>query len=358
MNSNNTTKRFIVGRKRTPTNLPINLEATKELREKLERFAEKKKEAVQALDKVVLEKKILENWESEQVDVEDIRELVNQANFLELDCSREALDKARDNLRKTETLLGINLRKSNARVREVLEEGEVMKVWEIELQVDEEENPDVVVKQWIVTKDIPGSAQLPSLHSVRLVVEGLGDDLDDDFRAAIAFCEEEKEPQRFTHLVVNYLPLVKEREDLLQIPFMPHRAGDRKHVSLLPGGKMVFKNSLSQTLFVLNIRVKMQLQQPSGWSLKWKVEVTEEGAEACEAMNLPRSLLRSGHVDGWGTAEAIDTLLKAARFDAQTPRKELVADSSQRTMNLLSPRTETPRGEPDKRAKQRKLNMN
>ena len=207
MNSNNTTKRFIVGRKRTPTNLPINLEATKELREKLERFAEKKKEAVQALDKVVLEKKILENWESEQVDVEDIRELVNQANFLELDCSREALDKARDNLRKTETLLGINLRKSNARVREVLEEGEVMKVWEIELQVDEEENPEVVVKQWIVTKDIPGSAQLPSLHSVRLLVEGLGDDLDDDFRAAIAFCEEEKEPQRFTHLVVNYLPL-------------------------------------------------------------------------------------------------------------------------------------------------------
>ena len=86
MNSNNTTKRFIVGRKRTPTNLPINLEATKELREKLERFAEKKKEAVQALDKV-----ILENWESEQVGVEDIRELVNQANFLELDCSREAL---------------------------------------------------------------------------------------------------------------------------------------------------------------------------------------------------------------------------------------------------------------------------
>ena len=153
-------------------------------------------------------------------------------------------------------MLGINLRKSNARVREVLEEGEVMKVWEIELQVDEEENPEVVVKQWIVTKDTPGSAQLPSLHSVRLVVEGLGDDLDDDFRAAIAFCEKEKMPQRFTHLVVNYLPLAKEREDLLQIPFMPYRAGDRKHVSLLPGGKMVFKNSLSQTLFVLNIRVR------------------------------------------------------------------------------------------------------
>ena len=87
MNTNNTTKRFIVGRKRTPT----NFEATKELKEKLERFAEKKKEAVQALDKVILEKKILENWESEQVDVEDIRELVNQANFLELDCSRESL---------------------------------------------------------------------------------------------------------------------------------------------------------------------------------------------------------------------------------------------------------------------------
>ena len=90
-----------------------------------------------------------------------------------------------------------------------------------------------------------------------------------------------------------------------------------------------------------------------------QVEVTEEGAEACEAMNLPRfstlfctsnisfdclkgdfwlyvvsycdilntylidiftkytkhrSLLRSGHVDGWGTAEAIDTLLKVKLF--------------------------------------------
>ena len=114
-----------------------------------------------------------------------------------------------------------------------------------------------------------------------------------------------------------------------------------------------------------------------------QVEVTEEGAEACEAMNLPRffhtsytsnisfdclhgdcwlymvsycynqifftilhkdllykiinnlcdgidnnswnncifttytkhrSLLRSGHVDGWGTAEAIDTLLKVKLY--------------------------------------------
>ena len=37
MNTNNTTKRFTMGRRRTPT----NLEATKELKEKLEKFAEK-----------------------------------------------------------------------------------------------------------------------------------------------------------------------------------------------------------------------------------------------------------------------------------------------------------------------------
>jgi len=330
------------------------LEKTKELKEKLERFAEKKKEAVQALDKVLLEKKVLENWE--EPDVEDIQELVKQANFLELDCSREGLAKARENLKKTETLLGINLRKSNAKVREVLEDGEVMKEWEIELQVDEDD-PDIVIKQHIVTKDTPGSTQLPSLHSVKLEVDGLGE-LDDDFRAAIAICEEEKEPQRLTHLLINYLPLVKEREDLLQTPFMSHRSGDRKYVSLQPGGELLFRNSLSQQLFVLNIRVKLQLQQPSGWTLKWKVEVTDEGAEACEAMNLPRSLLRSGHVQEWGVDEAIDTLLKAARFDAQTPRKELVPETSSQRMTNISPRAETPRGEPDKKAKQRKLHMN
>jgi len=331
------------------------MEKTKELKEKLERFAEKKKEAVQALDKVLLEKKVLENLE-EQPDVEDVQELVKQANFLELDCSREGLAKARENLKKSETLLGINLRKANAKVREVLEDGEVMKEWVIELQVDEEE-PDIVIKQQIVTKDLPGSTQLPLLHRVKLEVDGLGE-LDNDFRAAIALCEEEKEPQRLTHLLINYLPLLKEREDLLQTPFMSHRSGDRKYVSLQQGGELLFKNSLSQQLFVLNIRVKLQLQQPSGWSLTWKVEVTEEGTEACEAMNLPRSLLRSGHVKEWGVEEAIDTLLKAARFDAQTPRKELVPEtSSQRTSNI-SPRAETPRGEPDKKAKQRKLHMN
>ena len=123
-------KRFTVGGRRSPT----NLEKTKELKDKLERFAEKKKEAVQALDKVLLEKKVLENLE-DQPDVEDVQELVKQANFLELDCSREGLAKARENLKKTETLLGINLRKANAKVREVLEDGEVMKEWEIELQV-------------------------------------------------------------------------------------------------------------------------------------------------------------------------------------------------------------------------------
>ena len=232
------------------------MEKTKELKEKLERFAEKKKESVQALDKVLLEKKVLENWNSEEEpDVEDIQELIKQANFLELDCSREGLAKARENLKKTETLLGINLRKSNAKVREVLEEGgEVMKEWEIEFQPDEDD-PDVVIRQFIVTKDTPGSTQLPSLHSVRLEVDGLGD-LDDDFRAAIALCEEEKEPQRFTHLVINYLPLIKEREDLLQIPFMPDRSGDRKYVLLKPGGEILFRNSLSQQLFLLNIRVR------------------------------------------------------------------------------------------------------
>ena len=91
---------------------PTNLEKTKELKEKLERFAEKKKESVQALDKVLLEKKVLENWNSEEeTDVEDIQELIKQANFLEVDCSSEGLAKARENLKKTETLLGMNLRR-------------------------------------------------------------------------------------------------------------------------------------------------------------------------------------------------------------------------------------------------------
>ena len=136
-----TMKRFVVGGRRSPT----NLEKTKELKEKLERFAEKKKESVLALDKVLLEKKVLENWDSEEEpDVEDIQELVKQANFLELDCSREGFAKARENLKKTETLLGINMRKSNVKVREVLEEGEVMKEWEIEFQPDEDD-PDVVI---------------------------------------------------------------------------------------------------------------------------------------------------------------------------------------------------------------------
>ena len=250
--SQNTMKRFVVGGRRSPT----SIETTRQLKEKLERFAEKKQDSVHALDKVLLEKKVLENWNSEEPDVEDIQELINQANFLELDCSREGLAKAKENLRKTEALLGMNLRKTKAKVHEVLEEGEVMKEWEIEFQPDEDD-PDVLIKQHIVTKDTPGSIQLPSLHSVRLEVDGMGD-LDDDFRAAIALCEEEKEPQRFTHLVVNYLPLIKEREDLLQIPFTSDRAGDRKYVSLQQGGELVFTNSLSQQLFALTIRVRYE----------------------------------------------------------------------------------------------------
>merc|ERR1712107_384957 len=96
-------------------------------------------------------------------------------------------------------------------------------------------------------------------------------------------------------------------------------------------------------------------------------------------------------VQEWGVEEAIDTLLKAAKFDAQTPRKEMVPEirffsipfsssfvqsenyvcavtallcelltpnsifsTGHRTTNI-SPRAEPPRGEPDKKAKLRKL---
>jgi len=86
-------------------------------------------------------------------------------------------------------------------------------------------------------------------------------------------------------------------------------------------------------------------------SLVWKAQLSEVGSQAAASMHLPSSLMRSGRVEEWGVEEALETLAKVARLDAQTPRKEV-----EEPVGVVRVDSMTPRVGPEKvKAKQRKL---
>jgi len=330
-----TGRRLVVGRRN-----PVDVEQCKDLKQKLENFATKKKSTIEALDKVLLEKKLFDNFD-ENTKQEDMKELLKQARHLHLDCSQEAVDKATTNLRKTEGLVGISLGDCRATFTRVTEEGEVCKEWVVRVQ-PVEEVPELVVTQEIHTRATPGSDQMARIDRVKLQVEGI--DTDEDFEEARQICEEEREVQRFTHLVVSYLPLAEERERVVR------RAARGGHC-VRRGHTLEFSNSLSIPLFSVCLRIRMSLRQGSGWSLVWKAHLSEAGSQAAASMHLPRSLMRSGRVEEWGVEEALETLAKVARLDAQTPRKEV-----EEPVGVVRVDSMTPRVGPEKvKAKQRKL---
>jgi len=328
-------KRLVVGRRN-----PVDVEQCKVLKQKLETFATKKKSRIEALDKVLLEKKLFDNFD-ENTKQEDMKELLKQARHLHLDCSQEAVDKASTNLRRTEGLVGAALGDCRATFTRVTEEGEVCKEWVVKVQ-PVEEVPELVITQEIHTRAAPGDDQLARIEGVKLEVEGI--DMDEDFEEALRSCEEEREVQRFTHLVVSYLPLAEERERVVR------RAASGGHCTRR-GHTLEFSNSLSIPLFSVSLRIRMSLRQGSGWSLVWRAQLSEAGSQAASSMHLPRSLVRSGRVEEWGVEEALETLAKVARLDAQTPRKEVEGPGG-----LARVDSTTPRVGPEKlKAKQRKL---
>jgi len=232
----------------------VDVEQCKDLKQKLENFATKKKSTIEALDKVLLEKKLFDNFD-ENTKQEDMKELLKQARHLHLDCSQEAVDKATTNLRKTEGLVGISLGDCRATFTRVTEEGEVCKEWVVRVQ-PVEEVPELVVTQEMHTRATPGSDQMARIDRVKLQVEGI--DTDEDFEEARRICEEEREVQRFTHLVVSYLPLAEERERVVR------RAARGGHC-VRRGHTLEFSNSLSIPLFSVCLRIRMSLRQGSGW---------------------------------------------------------------------------------------------
>lgn len=315
-----------------------DLEQCRVLKAKFETFNEGRKAGREALDRVLAEKKILEEEEPSE---EEVKELLKQAVHLKLDYSKEGLARVQGNLQRTETLLGLKQEKCRAAVAQVEPDGHVCKVWLVELLPDED-NPDVVIKQKIWTRDPPGSDQLPSVQRLQLSVQGL--DVGSELERAVEMCEEEREPQLFSHLVAQYLGRARHREALL-------RGALGKYCVARPNNSLEFRNSVGVTLALVTLGLEVDLRQAQGWTLTWRAKLTKEGGQACTTLHLPKSLYKSGTVKDWSPQYALETLGKVARLDAETPRKESITDVA------ASPRGETPRAEPEKRARKKKLAM-
>jgi len=301
-----------------------NMDQYKRIKTKLEAFSIRKDLVRVALDKALLHKKILENSE-ENVVRDDVQELMEQV---------------KDYLYKTESLSNCRVIDCKADVINVDAEGAVYKVWTIIFKPDDN-HPEVIITQEIATKDKPGSEQLPMIQSLRLSVEGL----DTDFTGAKVHCEEEKEPQLFTDLVIAYIDAAQERRELIET-----YVGSYCH--LRPPNKLELFNRTKKSLAMVTLSLKMDLREKSGWKLSWAAVLTDVGREACAEFHLPRSLVKRGRVDDWTPSYALESLTKLASLAGQSPEKENSAVQSDRP----SPRGETPKAE-TKRAKQRKLNM-
>lgn len=313
------------------------------LKNKLESFAATRKPVTKALESVLLQKKILEN-KNEDLDTDDLKQLFKQASSLTLSrefFSREQLNKVKRNKSMTETLLGMRQTECSSNVTEVEVDGTVYKNWHLMLQPVAEE-PDVLITQNILTRDLPGSEQLPSIHRLGLTIEGL--DMDADFTAVKTLCEEDREPQLFTHLVIHYLPIIREREELIQT-FIGQYCKRRST------NAVQFHNSFGEPLAGVVLSIKLHCGNT--WIFSWRAALSENGVDACKSFNIPIDLEVFGTVEGWSPQYAMETLSKVARLDAETPLKNMSSLLSDRdTSNGC-----TPRGEPEKKAKQRKLAM-
>jgi len=329
---------------RTGTDTLTDREKFTKMKDKLGSLIEKHQQNAGSFSKYLLESKLLGSCELEGSEVKELLEM--SENSARLNCDEQSEKVHKQNLLEIEALTGLHVHSCEDSIEKVIEaSNKCRKKWTLAIQPDKKTFPDVVVTQEFITLESPDD-EIPEILKLKVNIEGI--DIDDELDEVLRHCEHNLEPQLVTRLVREYLPLNKDRQDIL--------SNTSEHCSLRSGNIIEFTNSLGSVLANVCLSIKFDSRSLS-WSTAWMCKLTDAGTTACNSMNIPSELSKTGTVSTWDWDKAVDTLAKVARLDMDTPERSgkgvTVCDFS----NLD---TSTPirlsQGEELKRIPKRKLN--
>jgi len=314
------------------------------MKDKLESMIEKHQQTAGTFSKYLLESKLLGSSELEGSEVKELMEMSRHVARLNCDEQSEKLLKL--NLLEIEALTGLHVQSCDDSIQKVIEaSNKCRKKWRLEIQPDKYTFPDVFVTQEFITLESPDD-EIPEILKLKVNMEGI--DIDNELDEVLRYCEHNLEPQLVTRLVREYLPLYQDRKDIL--------SNTSEHCSLRSGNIIEFTNSLGSVLANVCLIIKFDARSLS-WNTDWMCKLTDAGTTACNSLNLPSELSKTGTVSTWDWDRAVDTLTKVARFDTDTPERsgkgETVCDFS--NVDTSTP-TRQSQGEELKRIPKRKLN--
>jgi len=281
------------------------------MKTKLTSFIDKHEENAACLSKFLLESKLLGG---EELDVTEVKDLLEMSKNARLDCEDESEKLSSQNLREIEALTELHVVNCEENIKKVVEgSSNCEKTWLLKIQPDKNSFPEIVVTQELYTIEHANTAELPEITKLKIDIAGMdSDELDGPLR----FCENNLEPQLAMRLVQEYLPLNHSRQEIF------NNSSNSKYCSPRSGNIMEFINSAGSVLanicFIINFD-----ERALCWSPKWMCKLTDAGTEACNTLNLPSELVRTGTVPSWDWDKVVETMAKVARLDTDTPTKSI-----------------------------------
>jgi len=283
---------------------------------KLKSVIEKQEAKADAISRLLITDKLLND---KTVDPQELRELVRMGRGLSLNSDADAERDCQRNLNEMKTLTNMEVREVGTKLSKVTESDLCVKEWSVKIVPDQANFPDVILDMKMLSvQPVTSNEQLPRIKKIAAEIEGL--DIDSDLEAGLEYCEARLEPQLLTRLVKEYLPLHSARLSLLD-------SVDRDICSAKPNSVLEFSNSDGLILIFLSILIKFKRSSLS-WEQTWTCKLTEEGKKACSRFNIPEELERTGKVDGWDWATAVETMEKVAKLDEDDPEEEDSFDAS------------------------------
>jgi len=297
------------------------------MKDKLENFIDKHEENAASFSKYLLESKLLDN---EKLDVSEMKDLLEMRKNFRLDCDDKSEKLSSQNLREIEALTDIHVLTCEDKLDEVVEgSSNCVKTWTVEIHPDKNSFPDVVLTQQFSTLENPSSVELPEIIQLKVGISGIDSD---DLGEVVKYCESSLEPQMITRLVREYLPLNHRRQDIFR------NINNSKYCTLRSGNMVEFINSagcvLAHVCFIISFDKRCL-----GWESSWMCKLTDAGNSACNSLNLPSELIKSGTVSTWDWDKVVETLAKVARLDTDTPVKEMPGACDFSNLEINTPTT-------------------
>jgi len=313
------------------------------MKSKLGSFIAKHEENAASFSKYLLESKLLG---SAELDATEVKELLEMSKKSRLDCEDDIDKLSCQNLQEIESLTELHVVACEENIEKVMEDSSnCRKTWMLKMQPDSNLFPDVVITQELTTIEYATSGELPQIIKLKVGIGGLDNDELDEL---VRFCENNLEPQLLTRLVQEYLPLNQSRQEIFS------NSGTSKYYSYRSGNTMEFINSAGSVLAHICFTIRFDARALC-WNRQWMCKLTDAGTEACNSLNMPSELVRTGTVSTWDWFKIVETMAKVARLDADSPIKSGVGACDFSNLDMSTP-TGVSKVEKLKKIPKRKLN--